>query len=314
VSIIMTPDGCKVVLSEAFITAGFTPSLRLFKNDYTPTLNTVLGDLVQADFDTYAPFNLAVWSVPIFVDPRAVTQALPATWTKGPAAPNNQIYGCYLTDFANTKLYGAERFAGAPIPMMVNGQTLLVVPQQTYRSEFPTVAVVVSDSFTDADNTLLPAHVIAPVNTIAAAWASSVGSMKVLGNQAVVNALAGGVAISTIDGLSLSGTLKGTFPLTFGGLVFNYVDANNYNYASMPGGALQLREVIGGVNNNRAAAASAGITCTLKWEDGWAVAKDNTGVQVAYGGFAPYTSTRCGMIFLAGGSQGDDFQFAQGIS
>lgn len=111
--------------------------LSLYQNDVTPDKNTVLTDLVEADFDGYAPIDLArgTWTSPVTVGGKAKTfyGASAQQWeVTGPTG--NTIYGYYVHDVPNGVLLWAQRFA-SPKPLQ-EFDTLDVYPEFTLNSEY----------------------------------------------------------------------------------------------------------------------------------------------------------------------------------
>ncbi len=115
--------------------------LRLYQNNYTPVAASVLGDFTAATFSGYAQATLAAgippWSTPADDGAgRALSFSTLITFANSTGAVGNNIYGYYIVDAGGTKLFWAERFAGAPIDMTTAGKTLNVVPVLTFKSEF----------------------------------------------------------------------------------------------------------------------------------------------------------------------------------
>src|SRR3990170_1563784 len=71
--------------------------IRLFKNDHTPTVNDVLGDYTEADFDGYGPQNI-VWNSSIIVSNRAKALGNLVQWTHTGGPVNNDIYGYFVVE------------------------------------------------------------------------------------------------------------------------------------------------------------------------------------------------------------------------
>lgn len=101
-------------------------NLHLAKNSFTPSPDIALVDLDEADFDGYAIVEAGPGAQQWFVDPttgQRVVQILePAGgWhfeTTGITGLPMTIYGAYLTNNANTVLYGTMRFAD---PIVLGG-------------------------------------------------------------------------------------------------------------------------------------------------------------------------------------------------
>jgi hypothetical protein len=73
-------------------------TLKLFKNDYTPTATSTAGDFTEADFTSYTAKTLSrgTWQSPSTVSGKATIAyyTAPQTWTCG--ATGNTIYGYYV--------------------------------------------------------------------------------------------------------------------------------------------------------------------------------------------------------------------------
>lgn len=113
---IIDMDALKTVLANSV--------LNLFQNDYTPNINTALGDLTVATFTGYAPVTLTAWSAP-FLDAGGLVSIISPLAVFRPTASTvqNVIYGWYLTEMGGT-LVSAGRFVEAPVSM---GSTLNVI-------------------------------------------------------------------------------------------------------------------------------------------------------------------------------------------
>jgi hypothetical protein len=110
----------------------------LYKNDWTPALNDDITAVTPADFGGYAgEQDLDSWDVGgiAFVDPRYVMTHPNITWTAN-GASTNTVYGYYVTSNAGVLLWAERRATGGVTVGTVNGQTYVVAPLQTDRSEF----------------------------------------------------------------------------------------------------------------------------------------------------------------------------------
>jgi len=102
--------------------------MHLFQNNVQFDENTVIGDLVECDFDGYA-FQAPAWNPAgqVGLEDAALAPAL--TWTAGAglAAPQS-CYGYYfLNDDGDLSL--GETFEDGPIVMTTPGQELVLYPQ-----------------------------------------------------------------------------------------------------------------------------------------------------------------------------------------
>ena len=86
--------------------------LRLFKNDYTPNRDTVLADLVEADFDGYLPIEIdpTLWGAPSSPFGAAVSY-YDAFFLPFPCVSGSQVvYGYYLTFDNGAYLLWSQRW------------------------------------------------------------------------------------------------------------------------------------------------------------------------------------------------------------
>lgn len=100
-----------------------TLQLRLYVNDFTPSITTSSADFVEASYDGYAPLALDAWPAP-FVNTNNYAESDHPTLTfqVGPGGGSDQSFGYWVTDASRTYL-AAERFALSPAPMNVPGAT-----------------------------------------------------------------------------------------------------------------------------------------------------------------------------------------------
>lgn len=107
---------------------------KLFKNDVTPTVATILANLTVADFSGYANATLA-WGTPfINGSDKGEIDATQLTWTHNGGGTSNTIYGFYVVNAAETILIYAERFP-APILMGTSGAEIKYTPRFTCVTE-----------------------------------------------------------------------------------------------------------------------------------------------------------------------------------
>lgn len=103
-------------------------TIHLYKNDVTPTIDSVVGDFTEADFDGYASAAL-VWGAATDVTPEAQIQADPYVSTAGGGLAGPQdIYGYYVLNGAGQLMY-AERDPAAPVTISSPGQSYPVLPR-----------------------------------------------------------------------------------------------------------------------------------------------------------------------------------------
>ena len=108
----------------------------LYKNDFTPAVDSDIGDITPANFSGYAGLqDLTSWASVVFIDPRASATHADVVWTHDGGGTPNDIYGYYVVD-GSGNLAWAERNASAPVTISAAGQTYTVTPKYTRRSEF----------------------------------------------------------------------------------------------------------------------------------------------------------------------------------
>jgi len=112
--------------------------VRLFDNNYTVVPATTLADLNEATAMTGYVAAAPTWSTPAVVSGVPTTTPVPSgvVFTYS-GVSTYTVYGAYLTDSANTKLWGASNFA-APFVFSVTVLTLSIYPTYTQKAEFTT--------------------------------------------------------------------------------------------------------------------------------------------------------------------------------
>jgi len=106
------------IAAEYFGAAGATGIVKLFQNDYTPSIASEIGDLVEATFDGYASDELLLAE---FSGSKSdaegnayrVYTALVRFQQTG-VVVTNTVYGWYIVDEGEAELIAAKRF-DAPI-------------------------------------------------------------------------------------------------------------------------------------------------------------------------------------------------------
>jgi hypothetical protein len=121
--VVLTTAGMRAMF-DAWIAGGLTGcSLRLYKNDYTPTRTSVFADFVEADYDGY---NRLVASTRFFAadpQPDGVQPYLASDGYKPITNTVDQIlYGSYIVDTVHgNAIVCATRFADPfPVPVGAN--------------------------------------------------------------------------------------------------------------------------------------------------------------------------------------------------
>lgn len=116
-----------------------TITVKLFKNNITPTVSSVIGDFTEANFTGYSSQTLVYSGSPVHDVANHVwyQPCTTLTWTMGTPGTTNSIYGCYLVD-SGGRLRGCGRLDGAPAPMTTAGQTVSITLNRRMSSEFST--------------------------------------------------------------------------------------------------------------------------------------------------------------------------------
>lgn len=122
---------------DAYLTAavGSSYKMGLFKNNLTVSDDTVIGDIVPADFGGYSGLqNLTSFSASVWTAPRAVATSADITWTAD-GTSSNTIYGYYVVDGTGA-LAWIDKNASGPLTIGSPGQRYVVSPAYSRRSEF----------------------------------------------------------------------------------------------------------------------------------------------------------------------------------
>lgn len=186
------------------------------------------------------------------------------------------------------------------------------------------IRLIVEDSFTDVDGTLLPAHNIAPTNLLGLVWQNvdSTSNASISGNVGVESLGAGTVILNTpkADFMS-SATFTTVNSIAFVGLIGRCVDASNewrlgYNASAT---VLSILERVAGVNTTRGSVSTiskTGVTFNLigtMQGSNVSVQRVEDGVTASYGNATSLsTITRHGWRFgTTGGYTIDNFKLTQ---
>lgn len=130
------PDGGLQKLVDKLFTAyGNTCVLKLFQNNITPAAGDAVGTYTEATFAGYASSNCTGWTASTMASSTATTTADQKTFTRSSTGTVQNIYGYYVLDAGGNLLF-AERDAAAPIPITNLGDSYLVTPKWTLKSEF----------------------------------------------------------------------------------------------------------------------------------------------------------------------------------
>lgn len=133
---IVIPDASKVLLLKWILGIESPPAsvvYRFYTNDHTPGEATVLADFTAASGGIITPLEVASgdWDV----DPEADLAEADTAEETLPVSGTVSLYGFYVTNVANTALYWAERFDGAPWNYPSVGGELKLTPRFTLTDE-----------------------------------------------------------------------------------------------------------------------------------------------------------------------------------
>jgi hypothetical protein len=88
---------------------------RLYSNNNVPDTSDVIGDYTESTFTGYASVTLAGWSAVTVTAHVGSTVAATANFTL--TAGTATVYGAYITNSGNTRLYAAQIDPNAPITL-----------------------------------------------------------------------------------------------------------------------------------------------------------------------------------------------------
>jgi len=120
-------------ITDRLNTSGYT--YRLYTNNVTPGTATVLGDFTEATFAGYGSISGSgiTWSAPALAGHIAQTNGTNMTFNNS-SGSGQVVYGVYVTDAANTKLYYVERDPAAPVTIAAGG-SYIYTPNQQFESK-----------------------------------------------------------------------------------------------------------------------------------------------------------------------------------
>lgn len=126
----------RAVLLKVGGAGGIDISVRLAKNDPGPiTDDTVLTDLVEADYNGYAPMTSSAWGDPVEESNGDISMLAPLlVFIKTGGGTLNTVYAVYCTIDVDavTHLLGVVRFA-AGVPMVLGTDQCPVRPKLRLR-------------------------------------------------------------------------------------------------------------------------------------------------------------------------------------
>jgi hypothetical protein len=130
----MTQNGDKAVLNACVAQSVFY-RVRLFKNNYTPLVTSVIGDFTEADFDGYSGYQAPTFVAAVINGSgKGIIIAGGLLWLCTGVATPNTIYGYYVTEGTDAIAVYAERFA-ASISIAAPGDFVVVTPTVTAVTE-----------------------------------------------------------------------------------------------------------------------------------------------------------------------------------
>ena len=108
--------------------ANATYEVRLYQNNFTPLVGSVLGDFTVATFSGYAAQAPTFGAAAIDGNGNAKADASALSFTHNGGGTANSIYGWYMVDTGTGVVCQAERFAAAPLSFAVSGDDVTVTP------------------------------------------------------------------------------------------------------------------------------------------------------------------------------------------
>jgi hypothetical protein len=132
---LIVPDVGKIAMAKIIVQLHHVAFIDLFQNNYMPDHATSLPLLTVATFAGYAQQAMTTPVVSPVLDGtnRAFITWDDVTFTRT-GAPNNTIYGYYVSDEAGNLLW-VERF-DSPVPVNVDGVFITLTPKLTDMSQF----------------------------------------------------------------------------------------------------------------------------------------------------------------------------------
>ena len=107
--------------------------LKLYKDGFTPTKDSVIGDFIEADFTNYAQKTLtrSGWTAASIVSDKAVATYATQTWTCG--VTTNVLNGYYVVAQTSNKVLWFEDFTET-ITLVAN-DVMVIPPKFTFDTE-----------------------------------------------------------------------------------------------------------------------------------------------------------------------------------
>jgi hypothetical protein len=119
-------------IADRLHTSGYT--FRAFTNNITPGTGDVLGSYTEGAWTGYASVagSTITWGTVNLVGHIAQTTGSAILFNNTSGSPVT-LYGVYVTDAGNTKLYFAERDPNAPVSIPAGG-SYAYIPNQQFKS------------------------------------------------------------------------------------------------------------------------------------------------------------------------------------
>jgi hypothetical protein len=114
------------MIAEASAGAGYALAIELYVNDVTPDQSSVEGDFTLASWTGYAPGSYMV-NTAASVGGKAQFGDQTFTFIGPVDASGTDVYGWLMRRIAGGELVMAARFAGAPLPMTDDTDSVRVV-------------------------------------------------------------------------------------------------------------------------------------------------------------------------------------------
>lgn len=133
-AVISCDDGNRFILDN-FLTPSY--HIHLYSNNLTLSSSTVLGDFVECTFSGSQSKTLSFWTDAAIINGQAQTFSTNTYWVcnSTPGTPEN-IYGYYVTNTDDDKLYWCEEDPNGPKVISVAGDFYQIVPTFCLASEF----------------------------------------------------------------------------------------------------------------------------------------------------------------------------------
>ncbi len=121
---VIPDEGMKLLQDKLNGFIAVTFQLRLYQNNYTPIKSSVFADFTIATFSGYASQTVTFGGGTVTSNiSSAVAGAL--TFTRSIGATNNTIYGWFMVDSVNSKVYAANLLS-TPKNMNTSGDAITI--------------------------------------------------------------------------------------------------------------------------------------------------------------------------------------------